>query len=223
MNRDRMPRSTLPSIAIMTMICAAVLFGSAGRMDIIEFWCWLLELATISVATVLLIEPDLVRERMRPGGQRPSPGYWLATLLFLVDLAVAGLDRGRLYWSDSVPAWLRALALLLFVLAWVPVIWAMRVNRFFSSAVRIQSERGQHVVSDGPYRFVRHPGYTAALVIILANGLALGSWLAAAISWIGIPILLWRTVKEDRMLHAALPGYAEYAARTKWRLLPGVW
>jgi protein-S-isoprenylcysteine O-methyltransferase Ste14 len=81
----------------------------------------------------------------------------------------------------------------------------------------------QHVVSDGPYRFVRHPGYTAALVIILANGLALGSWLAAAISWIGIPILLRRTVKEDRMLHAALPGYAEYAARTKWRLLPGVW
>jgi protein-S-isoprenylcysteine O-methyltransferase Ste14 len=205
------------------MICAAVLFGSAGRLDIIEFWCWLLELATISVATVLLIEPDLVRERMRPGGQRPSLGYWLATLLFLVDLAVAGLDRGRLYWSDSVPAWLRALALLLFVLAWVPVIWAMRVNRFFSSAVRIQSERGQHVVSDGPYRFVRHPGYTAALVIILANGLALGSWLAAAISWIGIPILLRRTVKEDRMLHAALPGYAEYAARTKWRLLPGVW
>ena len=85
----------------------------------------------------------------------------------------------------------------------------MRVNRFFSSAVRIQFDRGQHVVSDGPYRFVRHPGYTAALVIILANGVALGSWLAAAISWIGMPILLWRTVKEDRMLHAALPGYAD--------------
>jgi protein-S-isoprenylcysteine O-methyltransferase Ste14 len=105
----------------------------------------------------------------------------------------------------------------------VPVIWAMRVNRFFSSAVRIQSDRGQQVVSDGPYRFVRHPGYTAAVVMILANGVALGSWMAAVIGWMGVPILVWRTVKEDRMLRAQLPGYAEYAARVKWRLLPGVW
>jgi protein-S-isoprenylcysteine O-methyltransferase Ste14 len=223
MNRDRMPRSTMPSIAVMTLVCAAVLFGTAGRLDIIEFWCWLVELAAICIATVLLIEPDLMRERMRPGGRRPTPGYWLSTLLFLAILAVAGLDRGRFHWSDSVPVWLRAAALLLFVLGWVPVIWAMRVNRFFSSAVRIQSERGQHVISDGPYRFVRHPGYTAALVVIGVNGVALGSWLAAAIGWLGLPILLWRTAKEDRMLRAELPGYAEYAARVKWRLLPGVW
>jgi protein-S-isoprenylcysteine O-methyltransferase Ste14 len=223
MNQDRMPRSAMPSIAIMMAVCAVVLFGAAGRLDIIEFWSWLVELAAICVATVLLIEPDLVRERMRPAGQRPSPGYWLSTLLFIVVLAVAGLDRGRLHWSDSVPVWLRAVALLLFALAWVPVIWAMRVNRFFSSAVRIQTDRGQRVISDGPYRFVRHPGYTAALVVILVNGVALGSWLAAAIGWIGVPILLWRTVKEDRMLRAELPGYADYAARVTWRLLPGVW
>ena len=135
MDQDRMPRSAMPSIAAMLSVCAVVLFGAAGRLDIIEFWCWLAELAAICVATVLLIEPDLVRERMRPGGRRPTPGYWLSTLLFLAILAVAGLDRGRFHWSDSVPVWLRALALLLFVLGWVPVIWAMRVNRFFSSAV----------------------------------------------------------------------------------------
>jgi protein-S-isoprenylcysteine O-methyltransferase Ste14 len=207
----------------MVLVCAVVLFGSAGRLDIIEFWCWLAGLAAICVATLLLIEPDLVRERMRPGGKRPSLGYWLATLLFFADLAVAGLDRGRLHWSDSVPVWLRAVALLLFVLGWVPVIWAMRVNRFFSSAVRIQSERGQHVISDGPYRIVRHPGYTAGLIVILASGVALGSWLSAAIGLLGVPILLRRTMKEDRMLRAELPGYAEYATRVKWRLLPGVW
>jgi protein-S-isoprenylcysteine O-methyltransferase Ste14 len=223
MNQDRMPRSAMPSIAVMVVVCAAVLFGAAGRLDIIEFWCWLAELAAICVTTVLLIEPDLMRERMRPGGRRPTPGYWVSTLLFLAVLAVAGLDRGRFHWSDGVPAWLRAVGLLAFVLGWVPVIWAMRVNRFFSSAVRIQSERGQHVISDGPYRFVRHPGYTAALVVIVVNGVALGSWLAAAICWAGVPILLWRTRKEDRMLRAELPGYAEYAARVKWRLLPGIW
>jgi protein-S-isoprenylcysteine O-methyltransferase Ste14 len=223
MTQDRVPRSTIPSIAVMMAVCAAVLFGAAGQLDIIEFWCWIVELAAICVATVLIIEPDLVRERMRPAGQRPSLGYWLSTLLFLVVLAVAGLDRGRLHWSDSVPVWLRTVGLMLFALGWVPVIWAMRVNRFFSSAVRIQFDRGQRVISDGPYRFVRHPGYTAALVVILANGVALGSWLAAAIGWLGVPILLWRTAKEDRMLRAELPGYAEYAARVKWRLLPGVW
>ena len=223
MSQDRMPRSAMPSIAIMALVCAAILFGAAGRLDIFEFWCWLAELTAICVATILFIEPDLVRERMRPAGQRPSLGYWLSTLLFAADLAVAGLDRGRYHWSDSVPPWLRAVSLLLFVIGWLPVIWAMRVNRFFSSAVRIQFDRGQRVISDGPYRFVRHPGYTAALVIIVVNGLALGSWLAAAIGWLGIPILLWRTAMEDRMLHTELPGYADYAERVKYRLLPGVW
>jgi protein-S-isoprenylcysteine O-methyltransferase Ste14 len=223
MTEDRIPRSAMPSIAVMLVVCAGVLFGTAGRLDIVEFWCWLLELAATCVATVLIIEPDLVRERMRPGGKYPSPGYWLSTLVIFVVLAMAGLDRGRLHWSDSVPVSLRAAALVLFALACVPVIWAMRVNRFFSSAVRIQSDRGQRAISDGPYRFVRHPGYTAGLVVILANGVALGSWLAAAIGWIGVPILLWRTMKEDRMLRAELPGYADYAARVPWRLLPGIW
>jgi protein-S-isoprenylcysteine O-methyltransferase Ste14 len=220
---DRLPRSAMPSVLVMVLVCAAVLFGAAGRLDIVEFWCWLAELTALCVVTILLIDPDLVRERMRPGGQRPTPGYFLSTLLFAADLAVAGLDRGRYHWSDTVPPWLRIVALLLFGIGWVPVIWAMRVNRFFSSAVRIQFDRGQHVITNGPYRFVRHPGYTAALVIILVNGVALGSWLAAAICWLGTPILLWRTVQEDRMLHAQLPGYADYAARVKWRLLPGTW
>jgi protein-S-isoprenylcysteine O-methyltransferase Ste14 len=125
-----------------------------------------------------------------------------------------------LHWSDSVPLWLRVVVLVLFAIACVPIIWAMRVNRFFSSAVRIQFDRGQRVISGGPYRFVRHPGYTAALVLIVANGAAPGSWLAAATSWIGIPILLWRKAMEDRMLHAELPGYAEYGARVKCGCYP---
>lgn len=119
-----------------------------------------------------------------------------------------------------MPLWLRVVALVLFAIACVPIIWAMRVNRFFSSAVRIQFDRGQRMISGGPYRFVRHPGYTSTLVLIVANGVALGSWLAAATSWIGIPILLWRKAMEDRMLHAELPGYAEYGARVKCGCYP---
>jgi protein-S-isoprenylcysteine O-methyltransferase Ste14 len=222
-NDDRLPRSTVPSVILMMLVCAVILFGPAGRLDIIEFWVWLAVMTAMCVTAVLAVEPGLVRERARPGGKPPPKSYWLMTLYLVCALAVAGLDRGRLHWSDSVPLWLRGVSMLLFAGAWVPFIWAMRVNRFFSSALRIQRERGQRVITDGPYRSVRHPGYTAALVVSLTCGIALGSWIAAALFWLGIPMLVWRTVIEERMLRAELPGYTEYAARVRWRLLPGIW
>ena len=102
--------------------------------------------------------------------------------------------------------------------------WAMRVNRFFSSVVRIQSDRGQYVVTTGPYRWIRHPGYLAGIVIIVASGIALGSWLATAILVVfGLPFLLHRAITEDRVLQVELPGYRDYAARVRWRVLPGIW
>jgi protein-S-isoprenylcysteine O-methyltransferase Ste14 len=100
----------------------------------------------------------------------------------------------------------------------------MRVNRFFSSVIRIQTDRGQHVVTTGPYTFVRHPGYTAGILIIAASGVALGSWLAAALVVIfSLPFLLYRTITEDRILQVELAGYSNYAARVRWRLFPGIW
>jgi protein-S-isoprenylcysteine O-methyltransferase Ste14 len=95
---------------------------------------------------------------------------------------------------------------------------------FFSSVVRIQTDRGQQVVTTGPYAFVRHPGYTAGILIIAASGPALGSWVAAALVVIfSLPFLLYRTITEDRILQVKLAGYSEYAARVRWRLLPGIW
>ncbi len=100
----------------------------------------------------------------------------------------------------------------------------MRVNRFFSSVIRIQTDRGQHVVTTGPYAFVRHPGYTAGILIIAASGPALGSWLAAALVVIlSLPFLLYRAITEDRILQVELAGYSDYAARVRWRLVPGIW
>jgi protein-S-isoprenylcysteine O-methyltransferase Ste14 len=93
-----------------------------------------------------------------------------------------------------------------------------------SSVVRIQSDRGQHVVTNGPYAFVRHPGYLAGIVIILASGPALGSWFATALLVVAsLPFLLYRAITEDRVLQTELPGYADYARRVRWRLLPGIW
>jgi protein-S-isoprenylcysteine O-methyltransferase Ste14 len=100
----------------------------------------------------------------------------------------------------------------------------MAVNRFFSSVVRIQSERGQHVVTGGPYGFLRHPGYLAGILAMAASGPALNSWLATAVLVASsLPFLLYRTITEDRILKAELAGYRDYAGRVRWRLVPGIW
>jgi protein-S-isoprenylcysteine O-methyltransferase Ste14 len=100
----------------------------------------------------------------------------------------------------------------------------MRVNRFFSSIVRIQNDRGQVVITTGPYAIIRHPGYLAGIIIMIASGLALNSWIAAAMLMVcALPFLLHRVISEDCVLLAELPGYRDYAERVPWRLLPGIW
>ena len=161
---------------------------------------------------------------MRPGGQRPPLALRLFTIVMFLHWIVAGLDRGRFHWSDGVPPWIRAIGLITLAAGYALCFWAMAVNRFFSSVVRIQSDRGQHVVASGPYAYVRHPGYLSGIVIILASGPALGSWLAAVLVIASsLPFLLYRAVSEDRTLQAELPGYSDYARYVRWRLLPGIW
>jgi protein-S-isoprenylcysteine O-methyltransferase Ste14 len=181
-------------------------------------------MVVFSVTATIAIDPDLAQERMWPGGQRlPSTMLLIGGLLPFLHFAAAGLDRGRLHWTDTVPPLLQVAALVLFSLGCLVALWAMHVNRFFSSVARIQQDRGQHVVDRGPYRIVRHPGYAAGLIVALTSGVALGSWLAAALGWIGVPLLLRRTIAEDRMLRAELPGYAQYSAHVRYRLIPALW
>jgi protein-S-isoprenylcysteine O-methyltransferase Ste14 len=223
MSFTTMTRSSIISTVLTWLAAAAALFGSAGRFDIAGFWIYLAILAAISIGALFFIDPELTQERMRPGGRPLAPKYMLLALMMLVHLAIAGLDRGRFHWSDDVPRLLQAIGLVFYALASLGFLWAMHVNRFFSSIPRIQSERGHHVVSSGPYRWVRHPGYTAALVLTLASGISLGSWLATAIGAIGIPLLFVRLSYEDRMLRNELPGYRDYAERVRYRLIPYVW
>jgi protein-S-isoprenylcysteine O-methyltransferase Ste14 len=151
-------------------------------------------------------------------------GLRLLNVVLLLHWVIAGLDRGRLHLSNTVPPWLQALGFLIIAAGYTLVFWAMQVNRFASSVVRIQSDRGQYSVTRGPYALIRHPAYAAGIMIVLASGIALGSWLAAAfLAAIGLPFLLYRTITEDRVLQTQLPGYADYAQRVRWRLAPGVW
>lgn len=206
------------------ILALVALVASAGTFAIPGFWIYLAIFAAVFVASFLWLDPDLVRERMRPGGQKPPRGLRLFSAVLFAHWVVAGLDRGRFHWSDGVPIWLQAAALIAMAVGYALCLWAMRVNRFFSSVVRIQSDRGQHVITGGPYRVVRHPGYTAGIVIMVTSGIALGSWLAAALLVIAsLPFLLYRAITEDRILQADLPGYRDYARRVRWRLVPGIW
>ncbi len=201
-----MPVSAYLRAIILLIAAAAALFGSAGSLAI----------------AFALLDRGLLQERMRPGGKPTPLGLRLLNVVLLAHLIIAGLDRGRLHWTNNVPLWLQVLGLLLVAVGYVLVFWAMLVNRFFSSVVRIQSDRGQQVISTGPYALVRHPGYSAGILIVLASGIALGSWLAAAfLVAVVLPFLLYRAVNEDRVLQSCLDGYADY--HVPWRLVPGIW
>jgi len=210
--------------AAFLVLAAVALFGSAGTIAIPGFWVYLAIFVAIVVASLLGLDPGLLRERMRPGGQKPPLALRLFSAVLVAHWIVAGLDRGRFHWSDNVPSWLQVLGLIGVAAGYGLCFWAMYVNRFFSSVIRIQSDRGQYIVDTGPYAFVRHPGYLAGVIIVVASGVALGSWLAWAVLVISsLPFLLRRAINEDRILQADLSGYRDYAARIRWRILPGVW
>ena len=165
-----------------------------------------------------------MKERVRPGeGEQDRVTVRALNVLMFAQLLLAGLDVGRLHWSPTVPFPLQILGLIGFAMGLGLTTWAMLVNRFFSSAVRLQPDRGQHVVTAGPYRVVRHPGYSGALLLLLSICLALGSWTAIVSILLIVPFLIRRTLIEERMLASALPGYADYMRRVRSRIVPGVW
>jgi protein-S-isoprenylcysteine O-methyltransferase Ste14 len=219
-----MPVSAYVQSAIFLGLAAVALFGAAGTLAIVGFWVYLAILVAVTGVSLAILDPDLLRERMHPGGERTPRALKLVGFIPLAMLIVAGLDRGRLHWTDNVPSWLQAAGLIATAAGFGLFTWAMAINRFFSSVARIQTDRGHHVITTGPYAFVRHPGYCGAIILILGSGVALGSWLAAALMiLLSIPLLLRRAIREDRLLLAELAGYPEYAQRVRWRLLPGIW
>jgi protein-S-isoprenylcysteine O-methyltransferase Ste14 len=202
-----MPFSAYLTAGLFVVGAATALFAAAGMVAIPSFWVYLAIFAVVMIVSFAALDPDLLRERMRPGGKKSPLSLTIFSLVLFLHWIVAGLDRGRFHWSDDVPGWLQVLCLLTVAAGYALALWAMRVNRFFSSVIRIQADRGQYVVTTGPYAFARHPGYTAGILIIAASGPALGSWLATAIVVIfSLPFLLYRTITEDRILQVELAG-----------------
>jgi protein-S-isoprenylcysteine O-methyltransferase Ste14 len=162
------PASAYIQSVAFFVLAAVALFAAAGTVAIVTYWVYLAILAAVFPASFLWLDPDLARERMRPGGKKPPLALRLFSGVLFVHWVIAGLDHGRFHWSDSVPTWLQWTALIAVAAGYAFCFWAMRVNRFFSSIVRIQNDRGQVVITTGPYVFIRHPGYLAGIVIVLA-------------------------------------------------------
>jgi protein-S-isoprenylcysteine O-methyltransferase Ste14 len=206
----------------------ALVFLPAGRIDWIPGWIFVAVLVVAFGLSALLlarVNPMIYRARSR---FQPGTKKWDLILLsvmlpvMVVEIPIATLDAGRMRWS-AVPLTVVLVGYLLLIGGIAVATWAQAVNPFFEPGVRIQKERAQRVIRSGPYRFVRHPGYTAAIAMFIAIPLALASWWALLPAALAIALLAVRTGLEDSLLRAELSGYADYARRTRYRLVPGVW
>ena len=209
--------------SLVTIIVSGIVFALAGTWRDPWLWAYAIVWAGTTLYAVTGVDDDLLRERFRP----PSSGADRVALafvrLFALAMVVLGsLDAGRWHLAP-VPPGVRAAALAGMAVGFAMFFRAMHENRFFSAVVRVQDDRGHRVVDSGPYSVVRHPGYAGMLVGMPCAGAALGSFISLALG-IVLSLMIVRRVRfEDAFLQRNLEGYAEYAARVKHRLVPGVW
>lgn len=224
---------TLRSIILMVIVVVVVPFLPmiiSGAWDWWEAWAYgIIGVLGFIISRALAAKrhPDILAERSRSIELQDAKSWdrVLAPLLAfgsVLILAVSGLDK-LFGWTQPFSTAVKISALIVIILGFVFGSWALIENRFFSGVVRIQTDRGHHVVSTGPYRIVRHPGYSGALWTYLAMPFLLDS------VWAFIPavfltgVIVLRTSMEDRTLQNELTGYKEFTQKTKYRLLPWIW
>jgi protein-S-isoprenylcysteine O-methyltransferase Ste14 len=216
-------------VFIGTTLFGIFLFLGAGRLDWTMGWVYMgLNYLGLIVNLIVLVStnPELVAERAQITREGTTKfdrvfaaiyGPWL-----FVVMAVTGLDAVRYGWS-TVPTWVQYLSITLFIFGWGFTLWAMVSNKHFETTVRIQEDRGHKTITSGPYRIVRHPGYTGIILVYAFTPTFLGSW------WGLIPSVLLsigfiiRTAMEDQTLLKELPDYPAYAKKVRYRLLLGIW
>lgn len=174
------------------------------------------------------MHPGLGRERLTAGTMKDIKKWdkWLVALMAvclpILTAAIAGLDK-RFGWSGPLPGWVNWTGLAIIIIGFAIGTWVMSVNAFFSTYVRIQKDRGQYVVTSGPYAIVRHPGYLTHALTMTGVPLLLDSLMAYLAVFLILVVVVIRTKLEDKMLFAELPGYKEYTAKVRYRLIPGIW
>ena len=220
----------LVQVIIIVAVFPLIPIIISGRWNWWEAWVYaLVSILGFVISRVLAARQhaDLLQERARSmdlENAKPWDKLLAPILAFgaLFILIVAGLDR-LFAWTPPFTVNVKIVALIVIILGYLLGSWARIENRFFSGVVRIQKDRGHHVVSTGPYRFIRHPGYAGALWTYLATPVLLDSMWAFIPAFLLVGVLILRTALEDRTLQEELPGYREYARKTRFRLIPGLW
>ena len=210
------------------LIIIAIVLVLAGRINYWQGWVFggISFLSALIQSIAFVNKTELAKERVKPG-----PGmiwwdkiFWVFYGTFsLATFVISPIDTGRFGWSAPLPVTVYVIAYLIYILSSAIGLWSMRENKFFSSVVRIQTDRGQVVVESGPYEFVRHPGYVGGILLFISSPLMLGSVIGLIPGCFSVILLIVRTYLEDKTLQKELPGYMEYIKKVKYRLIPGIW
>jgi protein-S-isoprenylcysteine O-methyltransferase Ste14 len=209
----------------------AILFLAAGTIKWWEAWAYVAQALFVMIfsrAFIILKNPELALERAEAGQKESAKSWdkvivpWVSIYLPMISWILAGLDK-RFGWSPDLSDTIQIIALVLIFAGGMFGTWAIITNQFFSSHVRIQTDRGHTVVDSGPYRIMRHPGYAGGLLSWIAAPFFFGSYSVTIPTVAAIILFIVRTSKEDRTLQEELPGYKEYAQEVRYRLLPGIW
>lgn len=208
--------------ALPLFLAAGTIAWSAGWIYLILLYGWLL----IGILLLLRYNPGLLAERINisPANQKAWDKVFvlLLNVFFFAWVILMPLDAVRFHWSQ-MPLWLQVVGGIALVVSFVLMSFTFRENSYLSATVRVQEERGQKVVSTGPYHLVRHPMYAGGLFMFLGTPLLLGSWYGLLLVVLFLPALFVRTVLEERTLRQELSGYEEYMKQVKYRLVPYIW
>lgn len=228
---DRYGRKEMTGHLVGPVFISAIFFVISGRVDLYRAWIWAVLTLVYYVAGMLVvyyINPELLNER--GNWQRKSDAKNWDKIMLLVfgtiglygHTIVMALDAGRFGWS-LIGDWSTGPGILLYTFGFVTVYWAMAVNPHFETRMRIQHDRDHRVVSRGPYRIIRHPGYAGLIISNFASTMIVGSAYGLTTAIATLIIVGTRTFLEDRDLRIELDGYEEYSRRVRYRLIPLIW
>lgn len=223
-------RKFIRRTAVSLLFVGAILFGAAGTLNWPEAWIYLALAAAMSFGGGFWLarrDPALLSERLGSLIQREQKGWDKVLMVVMLALwtgwlILMGLDAGRYHWSE-IPLALQGAGLALICLGAYLVWLTLKANSYAAPVVKIQKARGHVVVTSGPYARIRHPMYAGALLFIAGVPLLLGSWWGLAAGVGLVLIIAMRAVFEEQTLAAELEGYADYAARVRYRLVPYLW
>lgn len=223
MNKDIIRR--LIQVFSILILQGTILFVAAGTLSWKWAWYVLFLGFVLLIINLIVLPAELIEER---GRKKENVKKWDKMLSSIISVPTilmyvfSGLDR-RFHWTGEIPAVINIAGLVFIFLGSMLFTWSMISNKFFSTLVRLQTDRQHTVVTDGPYKYVRHPGYLGYIIFTLVTPIALGTYWGLVFSGIICILLIIRTTLEDATLKKELPGYAEYTENVKHKLIPLLW